>query len=274
MLNKIIDTESFNSVVKGRHGYVVFNKNDTFVGKALEKYGEFCEHEVHLFKQICRPADLVIEVGANIGSHTLAIAKTVGNQGRVFAFEPQRIVFQTLCANMAINSIENVDCYQMAASQEAGVLTVPDIRYDMEGNFGGVSLDGVKAGYKVQSVCLDDILNIPRLRLIKIDVEGMETSVINGAKRLITQLRPALYVENDRVEHSKALIELIQSLNYRLYWHTPLLYNPDNFANDKEDIYPGIASINMFCVPTEANVNMDGFEEIKSCDEHPLIGKS
>ena len=108
-LPKIINDEHFNAVVKGKYGYVVFNKNDRFIGQSIEKYGDYCEHEVALFKQICHPGNVVIDVGASIGPHTLALSRLVGNGGRVYAFEPQRIVFQTLCANIALNSITNVE---------------------------------------------------------------------------------------------------------------------------------------------------------------------
>ncbi|TFG83046.1 MAG: FkbM family methyltransferase, partial [Chromatiales bacterium] len=70
-------------LLEAGHGYVLYNKNDT-------------------------------DIGANIGTHTLALARLVGQQGLVFAFEPQRIVFQTLCANMALNSLDNVHCINSA----------------------------------------------------------------------------------------------------------------------------------------------------------------
>jgi len=194
----------------------------------------------------------------------------VGNQGRVIAFEPQRIVFYTLCANMAINSIENVDCYHMAAGSENGVILVPGIRYDQEGNFGGVEINKFDYGDKVNVVKLDEFLDVSRVKLFKIDVEGMEHDVISGAKALIARHKPVLYVENDRLDKSKALIELIQSLDYRLYWHKPPLFNPNNLAGDEENIYPNIVSVNMLCFHKSINVNLEGFPEILDSDSHPM----
>lgn len=272
MTSKLIETPGYNVVGTWKYGYVVYNRHDIYVGRAVEKYGEFSEAEVDLFRQLCRPGDVVVEVGANIGTHTVALADMVGNGGRVFAFEPQRIVFYTLCANMAINSIDNVECFNVAVGAAQGSLGIPDIDYGQANNFGGISVEEFIGGQGVPVVRLDDFLSLPRLKLLKIDVEGMEGPVIQGARALIEQHRPVLYVENDRLAKSKALIELIRSLDYRMYWHMPPLFNPDNFAGESENLYPGIVSFNMLCFHKSSNVNVTGFVEVLDSDEHPLKG--
>jgi FkbM family methyltransferase len=276
MMRKVIDTYGYNEVVRGRYGHMIYNKHDIYIGRAVGKYGEFSESEVDLFRQLCTLGDAVIEVGANIGTHTLAFSQMVGRQGRIYAFEPQRIIFQTLCANMALNNIENVESFQLAASDKAGHLFLPDIQYNVEGNFGAIEMNRFKDGVKVPVVALDELLELPNgrpLKLIKIDVEGMEHGVISGAKQMIAKQRPFLYVENDRLAKSAALIELIQSLDYRLYWHLPALYNPHNYAGDAENIYPSVVSVNMLCVPTSVTMNVTGFAEVTGPDDHPMKPK-
>src|SRR5262249_49184020 len=86
----------FNHLRKCRHGYVLYNINDMYVGRSFDLYGEFSEEEALLFEQVSRPGDVVMDIGANIGAHTLVMAKRVGPTGKVLAFEPQRVVFQTL----------------------------------------------------------------------------------------------------------------------------------------------------------------------------------
>src|SRR5579863_5570557 len=98
----------FNRVCQCRYGMMVYNAHDKFVGRFLDKYGEYCEAEVGLFKLIVRNGDCVIDAGANIGAHTLFFARATWPGGLVLAFEPQRLVYQTLCANLALNSIKNV----------------------------------------------------------------------------------------------------------------------------------------------------------------------
>ena len=89
---EFISLGGFNDLIKMRDGWMVHNKNDSYIGKSIKEYGEWSQGEIDLLKQILMPTDVVIEVGSNIGSHTLAIAKTV-NQGSVFAFEPQNVIF-------------------------------------------------------------------------------------------------------------------------------------------------------------------------------------
>ncbi|MEY4767517.1 MAG: hypothetical protein RL637_156 [Pseudomonadota bacterium] len=273
MLPRLIESQGFNQLVKAKYGYVVYNQNDIYIGRAIEKYGEFSEAEVDLFRQICKSGDIVVEVGANIGTHTQVLSQLVRNSaggGRIIAFEPQRIVFQTLCANMAINSITNVECYPFAVGEKAGDLLLPDMNYHQQGNFGGVEINRFTQGQKVQIVSLDEFLTLPALKLLKIDVEGMEHSVISGAKQLITLHKPFLYVENDRLDKSQALIELIFSLNYRLFWHKPKLFNPNNYTGCLENDYPNVISINMLGIPRNLSIELREFEEITDPSFHPL----
>lgn len=258
-------------MVKAKNGYCLYNKNDIYIGKSIEKYGEFSEYESILFEQICKDTDVVIEVGANIGTHTLLLSKLVGDKGAILAFEPQRIVFQTLCANIALNSISNVHTFHMAASSEEGFITIPDLDFSKSNNFGGVSLTNIKRGTTVQKIKLDSFLNsINRLKLLKIDVEGMESDVISGSTQLINKFKPIIYIENDRVENSEKLIDLIKSLDYKLYWHLPKLFNEDNFYKDKENIFNNIVSVNMLCVPKDSNIKIEKMQEIVDSKFHPM----
>lgn len=266
----IFETAGYNRMVKGRYGHVLYNKNDTYIGKAFEMYGEFSENEVALFRQICGQGDFIFDVGANIGAHTMAFSQMVGPGGRVFAFEPQRIVFHNLCANMSLNCIENVECYQIAVSNKSGSTLIPDFRYDLPANHGGFSVKDYDKGQKTPLEPLDTLLDIPRLKLMKVDVEGMETEVIEGAKNIINKHKPFLYVENDKFDNSQTLIETIMSLDYRLFWHLPPLYNPDNYANNVMNNFPGLVSVNMLCFHRSINLSLDGFEEIVDATFHPM----
>jgi hypothetical protein len=98
------DTAPFNRLKACRYGTLLYNINDRYIGQALDLYGEYSEGEVVLFRRIVRPGDIVLDVGANLGAHTIFFSTAVGPRGAVLAFEPQRLVFQALCANMALNS--------------------------------------------------------------------------------------------------------------------------------------------------------------------------
>src|SRR5262249_40563429 len=144
---------------------------------------------------------------------TVFLARLVGAHGAIWAFEPQRVVFQLLCANVALNALSNVRTQQAAVGKAPGTITVPIINYAEADNFGGLSLGNWSSGEEVPLVTIDS-LNLPVCHVIKIDVEGMEGETIAGAEQTIRRFRPVLYVENDRLESSAALIRQILALDY------------------------------------------------------------
>lgn len=244
-----------------RHGAFLYNIHDKFIGRSLDQYGEFSAGEAAMFAQILRPGMVAMDIGANIGVHTVFMAQAVGSGGAVFAFEPQRVVFQMLSANIALNGLVNVMTWQAAVGAEAGDIFVPPIRYDQEGNFGGVALGGHDRGEKVPVMVLD-AMPFRACHFIKIDVEGMEAQVLEGGRQMIARLRPILYVENDRREKSKALIETLFAMDYRLYWHNTPLFNPNNFFANSENLFGNIVSRNMLCVPKESPIQVSNLPEI------------
>ena len=255
----------FNTLSRCRHGWMLYHTADQYIGRSLKKYGEFSEGEVMLFRQLLRPGDVVVEAGANFGAHTVAMAQMVGDQGSIVAFEPQRLVFQVMAANIALNSLSNVLAIQAGLGAYAGTIRIPVLNPAKGHNFGGFSIGQHGSGEEV-TVRTIDSLNLVHCRMIKADVEGMECEVLEGARNTIAKLKPILYVENDRTEHSQRLIALIQSFGYRLWWHLPRMYNPENFRGDKENIFGNIVSVNMLCLPREVQTTID-LPEIKSPDE-------
>lgn len=164
----LIKTAPPNRLVKARDGYMIVNENDIYIGKSLIKYGEYSQLELDLFSQIVRETDTVIEVGSNIGSHTLGLCRLAG-RGRVFAIEPQRIPFQSLCGNIAINSVLNCHCMQAACSDVLGApIFIPELNFTSPANFGGVSM--IKCRDQVErhtAITLDASLpKIDELRLL------------------------------------------------------------------------------------------------------------
>jgi hypothetical protein len=73
-----------------------------------------------------------------------------------------------------------------------------------------------------------------------------------GAAATLARCRPVLYVENDKVETSEALVAHLLAAGYRLWWHTPPLYNPDNFSRNPQNVFGRIMSFNMLCLPRES----------------------
>ncbi len=246
---------------KCRRGHMLYSMNDATIGRLFDLYGEFSEGEVTLLEKLIRPGDTVIEVGANIGALTVPMARFVGAAGNIVAFEPQRVLFQNLCANIALNGFTHVRAQNMAVGTDGGSVVLPKIDYAQPGIFGGHSIEGATDGETVPLVALDQFIKTNKCRLMKIDVEGMEEDVIRGASDLITRLQPFLYVENDRQEKSESLISTIQGFGYTLYWHLPPLCRMDNYFGQQLTLFPNTLSMNMLCVPPQATVT--GMENMR-----------
>jgi FkbM family methyltransferase len=235
-----------------RHGPMMGLAGDRFITRSLEVYGEFSGAEWALLAQMVKPGMTVVEVGANIGAHSVPLAHACF-PGPLYLFEPQQRVFQILCANLALNGVTNAIAYPDAVGEAPGMVVIPPLDYGADYNFGGVSVqpdaEGVR-GLRVRVTPLDS-LGLPACHVLKIDVEGFEAQVLRGAAQTIARHRPAIYVENDRVAHQQEVITLVSDMDYRLYWHAPPLFRPDNFNGFPEDIFGRVMSLNMLCLPTE-----------------------
>lgn len=238
--------------VETRHGPMWVLEGDAYVGRALELYGECSEREVELLGQILRPGAVVVEAGANIGAHTVPLARACA-PGRLYAFEPQQPVFQALCANLVANGIRNVTALPEALGAVEGRVRMPAIDYGRPQNFGSVGVlpeDSVLPGPSVRMSTID-ALGLAACRLIKVDVEGFEPQVLAGAVETIRRCRPVLYVENLVAEQQQELISLIDGLGYRQWWHAPPLVAEDNWAGRADNIFEGVLSANILAIHRE-----------------------
>ncbi|MBW4694264.1 MAG: FkbM family methyltransferase [Lyngbya sp. HA4199-MV5] len=261
----------FNQLQTCRHGTFLYNRNDLYIGRSLELYGEWSEGEVSLFQPLIQPGDVVVEVGANIGTHTVFFAKAVGAKGRVLAIEPQRIVFQTLCANLALNSITNVHTYAIALGEAPGFAQIPALDYHQLNNYGGVSLSqnasGEQAAGETVQIATLDSFALTQCRLLKIDVEGMELAVLKGATEMLQRCQPILYLENDRQDKSTALIQHLVALGYELYWHCPPIYNADNFLHNPQNVFGNTISVNMLGLLPMHHLAIEGLKRVSLHDQ-------
>lgn len=257
---------SYLGVAPTPHGIMLFPAGDIWVGRSIALYGEYSGGETDLFRHFVRAGDTVAEAGANIGTLTLPLAGLVGAQGRVLAFEAQRSIHAILSANLLLNGHRHVWAERVALGARAGTIKVPELDISRAENFGGVSVGGGE-GEDCPVRTLDSY-DLPSLKLIKIDVEGAESEVIDGARDTILRTRPLLYVENDRREKSAALITRILDLGYRLWWHVVPLYSPHNPRGNAENVFGKTASLNMACLPKESGQAFGGIE-ILSPDAPP-----
>jgi len=238
-------------LISGRHGRFFINKNDTYVGKSLQLYGEWSEVEIDLFAQFVRPGDSIIEAGANIGSHTVWLAKQAGESGTVIAFEPARHTFQLLCANLVANECLNVIALQQALSDTVGFVNFPMLDPRGNWNFGGASLKKTWTDRSESVACTTlDSLDLARIDFIKADVEGVEIELLHGGKRLIGQHRPIVYLEINTVEVRNRAVEFFDKLGYGCWYYITPMFAADNYLGRTEDIFQDY-SFDMLCLPDE-----------------------
>lgn len=263
-------TTGYYELIEGRHGRFLVNPKDIYIGRSLHTYGEFSELEWHMLDQVLQPGAIAVEAGANMGALTVPMANKIGKTGRLYAFEPQMIVFQQLAANLALNDIVNTQAFNAGCGAEPGWMSI--IRPDpgREHNFGGFSLEKLEGetSIRIRIEALDDVLDVPRLNLIKADVEGMEVDVLKGAAELIRKHRPVLYLEANE-DDAKGLIEYLMGIDYNMWWHLPPLFNPENHAGETENIFGRIKSKNILCLPAEHKTKVTSAPPVTGPDDHP-----
>jgi FkbM family methyltransferase len=185
--------------------FLVLNA-DTVIPTAILNEGCWAPKDVALFERSVSAGDVVIDVGANFGHHTIVFSKIVGPTGLVVAVEPQLPMFQLLCANCIINNARNVRPYHLAAGDHAHTVTMYPIDYAGENNFGALGINPDPARYSggvlgeaVLARCLDDLveeqLSQRPVNFIKIDVQSYEKFVLMGLLRTITKYRPSIFLE-------------------------------------------------------------------------------
>lgn len=201
-----------------RHGRLLHFRNDTGIGQCLERYGEFGEDEVRAMRQLVRAGDIVVDVGANIGTVAVPLAKRVGPTGTVYAIEAQRLFHSCLSANALLNDLFNLRAIHAAAGDRAGEMEIAAFDVAKEANFGAAKAHAVGPRERVRVLRVDD-LDLPACALIKIDVEGMDFAVIRGAYETICRHRPAIYFEAKAGFATRQAIKLLMDLEYRVFWH-------------------------------------------------------
>lgn len=198
-------------IVRTADGFRVWADPGEWIGQYIAATGRYEEASVAAMKNRLRPGDCVVDVGANIGYLTLVAAKLVGQQGSVVAFEPLPKARLWLERNIALNGFRQVTVRSEAVCDRNGsaTLNVGPTHHTSTSSLlaehtGAESID-------VQCVTLDDALSkAPAIRFIKIDVEGVEHLVVDGATRTLLRDSPDLLVEINSPE----VVEMLDRCGY------------------------------------------------------------
>jgi hypothetical protein len=140
-------------------------------------------------------------------------------------------------------------------AERAGTGSMQYVDYFESHNSGMAQLDADANRNEVVSVRTLDGFSLLACHLIKIDVEGLERSVLKGSSETIRRCRPIIYAENNRPEQSGALLELLAELSYRVYRHLAPSYNPDNHFRNPHCAFKEYLESNILCIPGERDLS-------------------
>lgn len=267
--------------------FIHFSHEDT-VGSLLHQQGEWENLQTELLQAFLKPGDVVADIGAHVGSHTVALAASVAPGGTAHAFEVQGGVVDVLHANAALAGFSDVMQVHHAIVDAAPAPPRAVRRVDytqkenlflalpgsgLMNNIGGYSLmpayqqhweandtAGEEATELVPVVSIDSLGwhtsgHCPTL--LKLDVEGGEMGVLQGAAQTLAACRPVLHVENNQegdASQSRALLSWLEAHDYSCFWETSLYSHDLTFMGrgrlKKEgDAGPRI-SVNLLAVPS------------------------
>jgi FkbM family methyltransferase len=225
------------SILETAHGKLIVNQND-WAGEGDSKFGvshqlltkgEFETIEVSGLKglidqQHSKNGDgvVVLDCGANLGVHSIDWATHMSGWGEVISVEAQKMIFCSLAGAVALNNLDNITPIHAVLGEECGEFEMATPNYNLPGSFGSfeltpVTMDvGQQIDYTkttpVRMISIDS-MNLPRLDLIKIDVEGAEASVLRGAKDTLMRLHPIIHIEVNKSDR-KELAQLLMSYGY------------------------------------------------------------
>ena len=198
--------------------FIVF-PNDA-IAQHLKSGQPWEPHFKTVVQHLVKEGDTVLDCGSNFGYNAVIMGKQIGPSGRLFAFEPQRIVNQQLSGNMILNNIYNAIVVHAALGQEQGLTTMSPVPYDLDWvNIGDTSVG--EGGDEVQVITLDMIDSQPDF--IKMDVQGYELFALLGAENTIKQSLPDIFIEIEEHQLAKfnvtkeQLLNYIKSFGYRMF---------------------------------------------------------
>ena len=171
-------------------GHFCLIEND-LISNCINNYGYWENHLQYFYTQFIKPNDIIIDGGANIGFHSIQFAK-LANQGKVYCFEPQPLIFNVLSTNILINGATDI---------------VKQFRLGL----------GDNGEEEVQLTTIDN-LQLSKLDFMKLDVQGFELKTLLGGKNTIVTYHPIIFIENYlNLEDDIKVIKLLEKWGYIIY---------------------------------------------------------
>lgn len=204
---------------------IVVDPSNGFVDNEIFAAGVYEPDILSVIKQHLRAGDTFVDIGTNIGQHSLFAASVVGPKGKVVSFEPIPRLIEQFNESIILNHFSNIiEVQEFACSNTAESLAIKI----NPGNIGGSGFHHTNKEYeeiKVETICADNILlGMEKINFIKIDTEGHELEALQGLKETLQKFRPTLLIEfspafwgNEAQAKSKEFFALLMENNYSYY---------------------------------------------------------
>lgn len=201
-------------VLKVPYGTMLINSHDPLLPTNLRENFR----EIEDLMQYARGT--VLDVGANVGSHSINFAKVADV---VYSFEPQPRTYYNLCANLMLNLVYNVLPLNMALGSYDGETRVANLDPTKPNTPMGVQVGNGAQPVPMRTI---DSLGIKPVDFIKIDVEGHELEVLRGARDTLEKHNPIVYVEIHEKGLIKPIVDLLGEYGYKSQEHITV-FTPD-----------------------------------------------
>jgi FkbM family methyltransferase len=184
------------------------------VGSGVHGYwlGSYESEKQRAFAELVAAGDIVFDIGANAGFFTLLASECVGFDGHVYAFEPVPRNLFYLREHLRLNRIGNVTVVEAAVSDQSGWAFFNE---GPNSAMGHLAPDG---SLQVKRLCLDEVVpgQIAAPDCVKIDVEGAELQVLSGARTLLAEVHPSVFLATHGDESHKQCCRALESQGYRV----------------------------------------------------------
>jgi FkbM family methyltransferase len=194
------------------------------ISNFIKNYGVWESHLYYFYSNFIKPDYIILDGGANLGFHTVCFA-TLANQGEVYSFEPQPLVFNILSTNILLNGATDiVKQFKLGLGDKKEILKMTPLNEQVFSedciNWGGRGLTSSEKGEEEVTLTTIDELNLSKLDMIKLDVQGFEYETFKGGEKTIKNNYPIIFLENYLDQPKDQLvIKMLQDwgyINYRL----------------------------------------------------------
>jgi FkbM family methyltransferase len=235
-----------------RYGTMDVFDDDDLISIALRTYGEWAQLEIDVISNWIPPGAYVLDIGAYIGTHTLAFADLVGANGKVLAFEPNPRPLKLLKSNVERSQKATISVMGIALGEER---RFDDLHLNNSTNVASTHLRGDSYSEPVSSVEILplDALELERVDFIKADVEGYEANVLKGGELTIQQFRPVIFLELNSVDAGAGHLQWAKSHDYTVLGVITEAFNSKNFKGEVRNIFGDAKECGLILIPNDRN---------------------